>query len=111
VGTGAGMLFSLYPAAGLICLFIFAVVLLIVRIVSVGSMAAAVSLPIVILLMKRLMNYSISNELLYFSIFAAVLIIYTHRSNIKRLLKGEEKRFKRIGRTNGAGASKRENIS
>ena len=97
VGTGAGMLFSLYPAAGLICLVIFAAVLLIVRIVSVGSMAAAVSLPIVILLMKRLMNYSISNELLYFSIFAAALIIYTHRSNIKRLLKGEEKRFKRIG--------------
>jgi glycerol-3-phosphate acyltransferase PlsY len=97
VGTGAGMLFSLYPVAGLICLVIFAGVLLIVRIVSVGSMAAAISLPIVILLMRRLMNYPISNELLFFSIFAAALIVYTHRSNIKRLLKGEEKRFKRIG--------------
>jgi glycerol-3-phosphate acyltransferase PlsY len=61
-------------------------------------MVTAVSLPIVILVMNRFMNYSISDELLYFSIFAAALIIYTHRSNIKRLLKGEEKPFKRIGR-------------
>lgn len=97
VGTGAGMLFSLYPAAGLICLAVFAGVFSILRIVSVGSMAAAISLPIVILVMKGLMNYPVSNELLYFSIFAAVLIVYTHRSNIKRLLKGEEKPFKRTG--------------
>ena len=96
VATGAGMLFSLYPVAGLICLVIFASLLLLVRIVSVSSMAAAISLPIVILIMNRLLDYSISNELLYFSIFAAALIVYTHRSNIKRLLKGEEKPFKRI---------------
>jgi len=96
VGTGAGMLFSLYPMAGLICLVIFAGVLLTVRIVSVASMAAAISLPLVILFMKGFMNYSVSNELLYFSIFAAALIVYIHRSNIKRLLRGEEKRFRRI---------------
>ncbi|UCH98528.1 MAG: glycerol-3-phosphate 1-O-acyltransferase PlsY [Candidatus Aminicenantes bacterium] len=96
VGTGAGMLFSLYPMAGLICLAIFVSVLLTVRIVSVSSMTAAIALPIVILIMRRLMNYSISDELLYFSIFAAVLVVFTHRSNIRRLLKGEEKRFKRI---------------
>jgi glycerol-3-phosphate acyltransferase PlsY len=77
--------------AGLICLAIFAALLLLVRIVSVSSMVTAVSLPIVILIMNRFMKYSISNELFYFSIFAAVLIVYTHRSNIKRLLKGEEK--------------------
>lgn len=97
VATGAGMLFSLYPVAGLICLVIFASLLLLVRIVSVSSMVTAISLPIVILIMNRFMKYSISNELLYFSIFAAALIVYTHRSNIKRLLKGEEKPFKRIG--------------
>jgi len=94
VATGAGMLFSLYPVAGLICLVIFACLLLPVRIVSVSSMVTAISLPIVILVMNRFMEYTISNELLYFSIFAAALIVYTHRSNIKRLLKGEEKPFK-----------------
>jgi glycerol-3-phosphate acyltransferase PlsY len=94
VATGAGMLFSLYPVAGLICLVIFAGLLLLVRIVSVSSMVTAISLPIVILVMNRFMEYTISNELLYFSIFAAALIVYTHRINIKRLLKGEEKPFK-----------------
>jgi len=96
VGTGAGMLFSLYPTAGLICLAVFASVLLIARIVSISSMAAAVSLPIVIMIMKKFMEYPVSDELLYFSILAALLIVYTHRGNIKRLLKGEEKRFTRI---------------
>ncbi len=98
VGAGAGMLFSLYPTAGFICLAVFACVLLTVKIVSVSSMAAAVSLPIVILVMKKFMDYPVSDELLYFSFLAALLIVYTHRSNIKRLLKGEEKRFTRIDR-------------
>ncbi|MDQ1351520.1 MAG: acyl phosphate:glycerol-3-phosphate acyltransferase [Acidobacteriota bacterium] len=96
VGTGAGMLFSLYPTAGFICLAVFACVLFTVRIVSVSSIAAAVSLPIVTLFMKKYMEYPVSDELLYFSILAALLIVYTHRSNIKRLFKGEEKRFSRI---------------
>ncbi|NIM15200.1 MAG: glycerol-3-phosphate 1-O-acyltransferase PlsY [Candidatus Aminicenantes bacterium] len=100
VATGAGMLFSLYPVAGLICLVIFASLLLLVRIVSVSSMVTAISLPIVILIMNKFMNYSISNELLYFSIFAAALIVCTHRSNIKRLIKGEELPFKRINYDN-----------
>jgi glycerol-3-phosphate acyltransferase PlsY len=100
VATGAGMLFSLYPAAGLICLVIFVGLLLPVRIVSVCSVVTAISLPIVILIMNKFMNYSVSNELLYFSMFAAALIVFTHRSNIKRLIKGEEKPFKRINRDN-----------
>lgn len=97
VAAGAGMLFSLYPAAGLVCLIIFILVLFFVRIVSVSSMAVAVSLPVVLFIQKAFLNDPVSNELLYFAVFAAILIIFTHRSNIKRLLKGEETRFKRIG--------------
>lgn len=96
VGTGAGMLFSLYPSAGFICLAVFVCILFTVRIVSISSIAGAVTLPIVTILMKQFMDYPVSDELLYFSILAALLIVYTHRTNIKRLLKGEEKRFTRI---------------
>lgn len=96
VGTAAGMLFSLYPLAGVICLLIFAVVLFTARYVSVASMTAAVSLPIVSLILKHFFDYEISNELIYFSIFMAILIVFTHRSNIKRLLRGEENRIKQI---------------
>lgn len=93
VGTGAGMLIALYPLAALICFLIFTTVLLTVRIVSISSMTAATSLPIVLWLLKSFCNYPVSDILLYFSIFIAMLIIFTHRSNIKRLLKGEEKRI------------------
>jgi glycerol-3-phosphate acyltransferase PlsY len=96
VGTAAGMLFSLYPVAGVICLVVFLVVLLTARYVSVSSMTAAISLPIVILILNNFFNYSISKELFYFAIFMAVLIVFTHRSNIKRLIRGEENRIKKI---------------
>lgn len=92
VGTAAGMLFSLYPVAGVICLAIFAIVLFVSRIVSVSSMSAAISLPIAVLILKSWRDYS--NELFYFALFMAVLIVFTHRSNIKRLLKGEEEGFR-----------------
>jgi len=96
VGTAAGMLFSLYPVAGVICLVVFLVVLFTGRYVSVSSMTAAISLPIVILILNNFFNYSVSNELFYFAILMAALIVFTHRSNIKRLTRGEENRIKKI---------------
>ena len=88
VGTAAGMLFSLYPIAGVVCLGIFFLVLATTRYVSLSSMSAAVVFPILVLLFKDWRGYS--DELIYFAVFIAVLIVFTHRSNIKRLLKGEE---------------------
>ncbi len=96
VGTAAGMLFSLYPVAGLVCLIIFAVVLLSGRYVSVASMSAAISLPIVIAILNRFFDAHISTELFYFAIFMALLIVFTHRSNIKRLILGQENRIKKL---------------
>ena len=96
VGTAAGMLFSLYPMAGIVCLIIFLLVLLTARYVSVSSMTAAISLPIVILILNKFFDYSISNELFYFAIVMAALIVFTHRSNLKRLINGEENRIKKF---------------
>ena len=93
VGTAAGMLFSLYPIAGVVCLVVFFLVLLTTRYVSFSSMSAAVAFPIIVLLFKNWRGYS--GELIYFAVFIAVLIVFTHRSNIKRLLKGEENKVQR----------------
>lgn len=93
VGTAAGMLFSLYPIAGVVCLVVFFLVLLTTRYVSLSSMSAAVAFPIIVLLFKNWRGYS--GELIYFAVFIAVLIVFTHRSNIKRLLKGEENKVRR----------------
>ncbi len=93
VGTAAGMLVALYPLALLICLGIFFIVFLTTRIVSVGSITAAIALPIVLTIFRTLVDKPVSNVLYIFSFFATALIIFTHRSNIKRLLNGTENRF------------------
>ena len=57
-------------------------------------MSAAISLPIILLILKDYRSYS--NELIYFAIFIAALIVFTHRTNILRLINGEENKIKRI---------------
>jgi len=95
VGTAAGMLLALYPVALLFCVAVFALMLLITRIVSVSSMSAAITLPIVLSIFRYALDRPVATPIYYFSFFAAALIIFTHRSNIKRLLNGTENRFGR----------------
>ena len=92
VGTAAGMLLALFPKALLVCLVVFIVMLAITRIVSVSSMSAAVALPITLTVFRSLLHCEVPTSLYVFSFFAAALIIFTHRSNIKRLLNGTENR-------------------
>ncbi|MCK9244223.1 MAG: glycerol-3-phosphate 1-O-acyltransferase PlsY [Candidatus Marinimicrobia bacterium] len=96
VATGAGMIVALYPIAFLICLLIFALVLFSTGLVSVSSISAALGLPIVLWILNHFRSFSIEPALLIFSIFIPIFIIFTHRSNIRRLLKGEEKPFEKL---------------
>ncbi|MFA4839314.1 MAG: glycerol-3-phosphate 1-O-acyltransferase PlsY [Candidatus Neomarinimicrobiota bacterium] len=96
VAAGAGMIIGLYPSAFLVCLVIFALVLFSTGIVSVSSMTAAVSLPFVLLISNRLSGGQVDTGLIVFSFIIPLFIIYTHRTNIKRLINGEEKSFDKI---------------
>lgn len=96
VACGAGMIIGLYPVVFLFCLLVFALVLFSTGIVAVSSISAAVSLPVILWLFDRFGSMPIDNALLIFSIIIPVFIIFTHRSNIKRLLKGEEKPFEKL---------------
>lgn len=93
VGTAGGMIIALFPVAAAICFVVFLVVALISRYVSLASISAAVSLPIVLLILRRGFGYDVPAVLFVFSLFATGLIVYTHRSNIRRLLEGTENRF------------------
>jgi len=93
VGTAAGMLLALFPKALLVCLLVFFVVLFLSKIVSLSSMSAAVALPVTLSVFKFPLHMPVANSLYVFSFIAAALIIFTHRSNIKRLLNGTENRF------------------
>ncbi len=96
VAAGAGMIIGLYPSAFLFCLLVFTLVLVSTGIVSISSMTAAVSLPFIMLISNRLSGGQIDAGLIIFSFIIPLFIIYTHRTNIKRLINGEERSFDKI---------------
>lgn len=93
VGTAGGMIIALYPIAAVICLAVFVSVVFLTRYVSVGSIVAALSLPIVLALMQVWFQQDIPDAFFEFSILVSVLIVFTHRKNIRRLIEGTENRF------------------
>jgi glycerol-3-phosphate acyltransferase PlsY len=93
VGTAGGMIIALYPIAAVICLAVFVGVVYLTRYVSVGSIVAALSLPAVLALMQVWFQQDIPDALFEFSLLVCVLIIFTHRKNIRRLIEGTESRF------------------
>ena len=96
VATGAGMIVALFPWASLICFIIFAALILTTRYVSLGSIIATSSLPFILLTFDRIFGKSVSNSLLTLSILISGLILFTHRSNIRRLFNGTENRFEKL---------------
>ena len=84
VATGFGMFLGLAWPVGLACFGIFMAVFSISRIVSLASVVAAVSLP---LLMAA---GSDSNANLVVALVAMLLVLWRHRSNIQRLINGTE---------------------
>ena len=88
VATASGVFFALAPLAGLCAVLAFAVVVAITRYVSLGSLVGAVVLPIAILAQAREVT-----PLVLVSLGIALFVFYTHRDNIGRLLRGEERRI------------------
>lgn len=63
----------------------------ITRMVSLGSIAAAVLFPILTIFIHE--NYLINGNYLIFGIIMAAFIIFNHRTNIKRILNGTENKL------------------
>jgi len=89
VATMFGVLVAIHPAVTLVCLGIFLLIFLVTGIVSVSSMTAGIAFPVFLLTLFD------TPSLLFkiFSVFVAVALLVTHRKNIRRLLKGEEKKL------------------
>jgi glycerol-3-phosphate acyltransferase PlsY len=94
VATSAGALFGLMPVATLIAIVIWVLVFWFTRYVSVASLVTSAALPLVILIMTRL-NQIRGNALFYSSLGIAAVVIWRHRSNFSRLMRGSEPRFTR----------------
>ncbi|VAX24137.1 Acyl-phosphate:glycerol-3-phosphate O-acyltransferase PlsY (EC 2.3.1.n3) [hydrothermal vent metagenome] len=86
VATGGGVMLGLAPWAALAAVGVYLAVTFTTKYVSLGSMLAALSLPIFILLIEP----GAGRLVLIIAFGLAALIIYTHRSNIRKLVRGEE---------------------
>lgn len=93
VNTAAGVLFALTPLTMAITLGVFFIVLLTSRYVSLASILAAITFPSAVAIRRYLFDIeSLDPSLLVFSAVMALAIIIAHRSNIRRLLRGNENR-------------------
>lgn len=87
VATTFGVLVAADPPIALIALVTFAVIYALVRLASLGSLAAAAVVPTAMLVAGR------PRALVALGVACAVLIVVKHRANIRRLLRGEELRL------------------
>ena len=94
VATSAGALFGLAPIAALLGAAIWMLTFWFTRYVSVASIAAAAALPFSILITTWL-SRTAGKSLFYLSACLAAVVIWRHRSNLSRLMRGTEPRFTR----------------
>lgn len=95
VATVFGVLLALQFFLTLSCFGVFLVVMLVTGIVSVSSMSAGLAFPI--LLFAVFDTPSLVFKI--FSIVVAIALILTHKKNIERIMKGEEKKLIKFGKT------------
>jgi glycerol-3-phosphate acyltransferase PlsY len=95
IATSAGMLLGIAPVEVGVSFGVFLLVVLISHYVSLGSLSAAVIFPLTMFFRENVFMVDIQgyNTLIVFSLGISLLIIYTHRKNIARLLKGTELKF------------------
>jgi len=89
IATMLGILIGVHPQAALICAIVFIITLLLSGYISLSSMMAGITFPIVIMVF-----YSTNSSINIFSLAVAVIILITHQRNIERILSKEESKVK-----------------
>ena len=94
IATGLGVFLALSPMACLFSGTVFVVMVILWGYVSLGSILAALGLPLWLLILGH------SKQLVLLSLVIALLITFLHRGNIQRLLQGNERRWRNAGYLN-----------
>lgn len=102
VATSLGIILIINWKIGLICLIFALSLMAITRIVSLGSISAAILFAILVVFLRDssyIVEYDVS--FILFGLLLAGLVIFNHRSNVKRIFAGTENRlsFKKSGTT------------
>jgi glycerol-3-phosphate acyltransferase PlsY len=87
VATAAGALLVLLPQALAVLLVVFLLTVALARMVSLGSLTGALTLPVCLWFFRP------PGPVAFFGLFAAILVFWNHRDNIKRILAGTENKL------------------
>lgn len=95
IATALGMLLMIVTVDMLIAIGVFILVVTFSRYVSLGSLAGAIAVPLTLIVRENVFNADIQNysTVLPFLIFVSLLVIFTHRKNVIRLLNGSESKI------------------
>lgn len=88
VASGIGTIYALNFYVGLILTVVWSIITYFTKYVSVGSIIALICAPFLMYFLKNPIGYTI------YATIAAIYIVYLHRENIKRLLKGTENKVR-----------------
>ena len=88
IATALGIFLVMSPIAVLGAAIVFGITVAATRFISLGSVLAAMSAPLLVLMLNQ------PQPIFLATLFIAALIVWRHRSNIKRLMDGSEDRFK-----------------
>ena len=94
IATSLGVLLMINWQIGLICLVFALILMVITRMVSVGSIAAAILFPVLVIFIGQNYIVPVNNwSYLIFSIIVAILVLFNHRENLKRIFTGKENKI------------------
>jgi glycerol-3-phosphate acyltransferase PlsY len=98
IATGAGLLIGIAPTELAISVAVFLIFLYAFKYVSLGSIMAAASFPLSLIIRYNILSDEIHSykTLVFFSTGIALFLIYSHRANIKRLIEGTERKITRV---------------
>ncbi|MDR0978826.1 MAG: glycerol-3-phosphate 1-O-acyltransferase PlsY [Lachnospiraceae bacterium] len=91
VATSLGVLLMVNLQIGAICLVFALLVMALTRTVSIGSIMAALLFPVLTLIIHT--GYTVEGNYIIFGILIALIVIYNHRTNIKRIMDGSENKL------------------
>lgn len=100
IATALGMLMTIITVDMLVALAVFIIVVSVTKYISLGSILGAISVPLILIIRENIFHVNIPgyNVVLPFTIAICLLILFTHRANLKRLVAGKENRISLFGK-------------
>ncbi len=93
IAASLGVFIYLAPIPISISFGVWLIIFLVTKYISLGSIAAAIVLPLVLLIQKYILSADVSGVLVVFSLLVSVVVVIKHITNIQRLLAGGESKF------------------